>query len=68
MGKEDGPALIVQSTQIEKSFGVHEVLKGISLNVARGKVTVLIGPSGSGKTTFLRCINHFEKPVRAQSK
>src|ERR1035437_1659374 len=58
----DGTALIVQATEIRKSFGSQEVLKGVSLSVTRGEVVVLMGPSGSGKTTFLRCINHFEKP------
>jgi polar amino acid transport system ATP-binding protein len=58
----DGTALIVQATEIRKSFGSQEVLKGVSLGVTRGEVVVLMGPSGSGKTTFLRCINHFEKP------
>ena len=58
----DGTALIVQATEIRKSFGSQEVLKGVSLDVTRGEVVVLIGPSGSGKTTFLRCINYFEKP------
>jgi polar amino acid transport system ATP-binding protein len=55
-------SLIVHAVDVKKSFGPHEVLKGISLDVVRGEVVVLIGPSGSGKTTFLRCINHFEKP------
>ncbi|NBX70843.1 MAG: amino acid ABC transporter ATP-binding protein [Actinobacteria bacterium] len=45
---------------MRKSFGNHEVLKGISLNVAHGEVMCLVGPSGSGKSTFLRCINHLE--------
>ncbi len=57
-----GATLIVQATEVRKSFGTQEVLKGVSLEVTRGEVVVLIGPSGSGKTTFLRCINHFEKP------
>jgi len=38
-----------------------EVLRGVSMEVARGEVVVLIGASGSGKTTFLRCINHLER-------
>ncbi|MHB1088869.1 MAG: amino acid ABC transporter ATP-binding protein [Acidimicrobiales bacterium] len=54
--------LIVRATDIKKSFAAQDVLKGVSLDVTRGEVVVLIGPSGSGKTTFLRCINHFEKP------
>ena len=52
---------MVQATGVHKRYGRAEVLKGISLEVARGQVTCLIGPSGSGKSTFLRCINHLEK-------
>lgn len=51
---------MVQAQNVRKSFGNHEVLKGISLNVAHGEVMCLVGPSGSGKSTFLRCINHLE--------
>ena len=51
---------MVQAQQVRKSFGTHEVLKGISLTVAPGEVMCLVGPSGSGKSTFLRCINHLE--------
>src|SRR5665213_485747 len=58
----DESEVILKATEIRKSFDHHEVLKGVSLNVTRGEVVVLIGPSGSGKTTFLRCINRFEKP------
>jgi len=43
-----------------KRFGRTEVLRGITMDVARGEVVVLLGPSGSGKTTLLRCINHLE--------
>ena len=52
---------VVQAIDVEKWFGAHQVLKGISLNVKRGEVVVIVGPSGSGKTTFIRCINHLEK-------
>lgn len=62
VGQSGETKLIVQATDVRKSFGAQEVLKGVSLDVTRGEVVVLIGPSGSGKTTFLRCINHFEKP------
>ena len=51
---------MVQAQNVRKSFGNHEVLKGISLNVSHGEVMCLVGPSGSGKSTFLRCINHLE--------
>ncbi len=52
---------MVQADRVRKSFGDHEVLKDISLTVAKGEVMCLIGPSGSGKSTFLRCINHLEE-------
>lgn len=45
---------------IRKSFGSHEVLKGISLDAEDGDVISLLGASGSGKSTFLRCINLLE--------
>jgi octopine/nopaline transport system ATP-binding protein len=45
---------------IRKSFGSHEVLRGISLEARDGDVISLLGASGSGKSTFLRCINLLE--------
>src|SRR5690606_36448673 len=45
---------------IRKSFGSHEVLRGISLDAQDGDVISLLGASGSGKSTFLRCINLLE--------
>ena len=42
---------------VDKSYGDEEVLKGVSFEMARGDVDVLMGPSGSGKSTMLRCIN-----------
>ncbi|MFZ7943960.1 amino acid ABC transporter ATP-binding protein [Neobacillus sp. 19] len=47
-----------------KQFGQLEVLKGIDLEVEKGKVVVVIGPSGSGKTTMLRCLNVLELPTK----
>jgi polar amino acid transport system ATP-binding protein len=52
---------MVRAEQVHKSFGHHEVLKGIDLEVAPSEVLCIVGPSGSGKSTFLRCINHLEK-------
>jgi polar amino acid transport system ATP-binding protein len=45
---------------IVKRYGDNEVLRGVSLTVARGETVVVIGPSGSGKTTLLRCVNLLE--------
>ena len=52
---------MVAAEEVHKHFGRLEVLKGITLEVARGQVFCIVGPSGSGKSTFLRCINHLEK-------
>ena len=56
----DGPEIVVRAHNVQKSFGTQQVLKGIDLEVHRGKAVVILGPSGSGKSTFLRCINHLE--------
>jgi polar amino acid transport system ATP-binding protein len=53
--------VIVSANDVRKNFGRLEVLKGVSLEVKKREVVLIIGPSGSGKTTFLRCINHLEK-------
>lgn len=53
---------ILNLTNIHKSFGANEVLKGIDLSVSEGEVVTLIGSSGSGKSTLLRCINLLEQP------
>ena len=52
---------MITATNVHKSFGHVEVLKGITLEVKQGEVFCLLGPSGSGKSTFLRCINHLER-------
>lgn len=51
-----------------KSFDQLEVLKGIDLEIEKGKVVVVIGPSGSGKTTLLRCLNVLETPTKGAIK
>ncbi|AQA05010.1 ectoine/hydroxyectoine ABC transporter ATP-binding protein EhuA [Mycobacterium sp. MS1601] len=53
--------LMVKAESVCKDFGALKVLKGVTLEVERGQVLVLVGPSGSGKSTFLRCINHLEQ-------
>jgi len=53
--------VLVAARGVEKRFGDHHVLKGVTLDVHRGEVLCLLGRSGSGKTTFLRCINHLER-------
>ena len=46
-----------------KTFGDHDVLKGVNLEVKKGEVVSIIGSSGSGKSTILRCINLLEEPT-----
>jgi polar amino acid transport system ATP-binding protein len=53
--------LVVRAVDVQKRFGRLEVLKGVSLAVAKRETICVIGPSGSGKTTFIRCVNHLEK-------
>ncbi|MBI3514576.1 MAG: amino acid ABC transporter ATP-binding protein [Proteobacteria bacterium] len=53
---------MVVARDIHKRFGAVEVLKGVDLEVELGKVVCIIGASGAGKSTFLRCINHLERP------
>jgi ABC-type polar amino acid transport system ATPase subunit len=63
--KRSSPELrdeIIQVRDIYKTFkrGLVHAIQGVSLNVLRGEVLVIIGPSGSGKSTLLRCINYLE--------
>lgn len=46
---------------VKKSFGDNQVLRGVTLEVDKGDIVVILGPSGSGKTTLLRCLNFLEK-------
>jgi polar amino acid transport system ATP-binding protein len=52
---------MIEVTDLVKWHGAIEVLRGVSLSVARGEVAAIIGPSGSGKSTFLRCLNGLER-------
>jgi polar amino acid transport system ATP-binding protein len=54
---------VVRIDGLHKSFGDLEVLKGISMDVVKSEVVVILGPSGSGKSTLLRCINRLEEPT-----
>lgn len=52
---------MIKITDLRKSYGNLDVLKGIDLTIAEREVVVIIGPSGSGKSTLLRCINYLEE-------
>ncbi len=54
---------MLKITNLQKSFGDNDVLKGISTEVQKGEVVAIIGPSGSGKSTLLRCMNLMETPT-----
>ena len=49
-----------------KNFGDNCVLRGITNEIKKGEVVVVIGPSGSGKSTFLRCMNLLERPTAGE--
>lgn len=53
--------MILSVENIKKSFGILQVLNGISLEIGKGDCLAVLGPSGSGKTTLLRCLNFLEK-------
>lgn len=53
--------VVIQALEVHKAFGELDILKGVTLEVRRGEVVVLIGASGSGKTTFIRCLNQLEE-------
>lgn len=53
--------MIIRVSDLHKSFGDNEVLKGIDCEVEPQEVVCVIGPSGSGKSTFLRCLNMLEE-------
>jgi polar amino acid transport system ATP-binding protein len=52
---------MIEALNLVKRHGAIEILRGVSLSVARGEVAAIIGPSGSGKSTFLRCLNGLER-------
>ncbi len=54
---------MIDVKNLHKSFGNHEVLKGVNEHIEKGEKVVVIGPSGSGKSTCLRCLNLLEEPT-----
>ncbi|MEC6999145.1 MAG: ATP-binding cassette domain-containing protein, partial [Pseudomonadota bacterium] len=60
-GNVDEP--LIRLENMTKTFGEHQVLQPINLEILEKETLVVIGASGSGKTTMLRCINHLETPT-----
>ena len=57
---------MIDVIDLKKSFGNHDVLRGIDIKINKGDIVCVIGPSGSGKSTFLRCLNCMEDPTGGQ--
>lgn len=57
---------MIEVNNLCKSFGKLNVLNGITTEIKKGEVVVIIGPSGSGKSTFLRCLNLLEQPTSGE--
>lgn len=60
--------ILLEVSNLCKSFGSLDVLKNVSFNLRRGERIALIGPSGSGKSTCLRAINYLEPPTEGDIK
>ncbi len=54
--------VMIHIENLKKSFGDDNILNGITTDIKKGEVLVILGPSGCGKSTFLRCLNLLEKP------
>ena len=63
MNTDKNSDILIKVEKLRKSFGEHEVLKGIHAEIRKGDVLVVVGASGSGKSTFLRCLNLLEEPT-----
>jgi len=57
---------VIEVKNLNKTFGDHVVLKGVTETIKKGEKVVIIGPSGSGKSTFLRCLNLMETPTSGE--
>jgi polar amino acid transport system ATP-binding protein len=57
---------MIKVCNLKKEFKDNKVLQGITTEIRRGEVVVIIGPSGCGKSTFLRCLNLLEQPTEGE--
>src|SRR6185312_14980294 len=59
---------VIEITQLKKSFGDNNVLRGVDFNLARGENVVILGRSGCGKSVFIKCISGLVKPNAGEIK
>ena len=53
---------MIEAFDLRKRFGAVEVLRGLDLSIARGRVTAIVGPNGAGKTTFIKSVLGLARP------
>ena len=63
---ENEKELVLSIKNLHKSFGSHEIIKGVDMDIYKGETHVICGPSGSGKSTTLYCINGLEPPTSGE--
>ena len=56
--------VLLEARNLKKSFGERTVLDGITIQIHKGEVAVVVGPSGCGKSTLLRCLNGLREDRR----
>lgn len=63
---DDEALVVIDSIDFAHGFGAHQVYRGLSMRIPKGKITAVMGPSGIGKTTLLRLIGAQLRPQQGK--